>query len=256
MPVATEMQRRSRLDACMHRVDAFSLLILPQGVRSWTRDLERIFLGDFEHQRLLFCKCNNRLTLAVAATRSVPPTPKSVSQPGKPRLVSNASTPAGIPSTRKQAVSQPGTPRNASAANSANTSARASGAASGRTSLASTPRLAGAPEIDGAAGDLAGLHLTPEADEREKEKFKERAVNRVKVEELVKKVKKDEEESGKKGISLIVVGASFAASLLTVTVAATVPMTREEPPADDYRPCRRWQVHPHGSTAIRNRQSL
>jgi elongation factor 1 alpha-like protein len=66
--------------------------------------------------------------------------------------------------------------------------------------------LAGTPELDGAAGDLAGLHLTAEADEREREKFKERAVNRVKVEELVAKVKKDEEESGKKGISLIVVG--------------------------------------------------
>jgi elongation factor 1 alpha-like protein len=60
--------------------------------------------------------------------------------------------------------------------------------------------------------DLAGLHLAEEVDEaereREREKFKERAVNMVKVEELVIKVKKEEEASGRKNISLIVVGES------------------------------------------------
>ena len=50
--------------------------------------------------------------------------------------------------------------------------------------------------------------MSAEADEREKEKYQERAVNRVKVEELVARVRKEEEESGKKGISLIVVGES------------------------------------------------
>lgn len=42
--------------------------------------------------------------------------------------------------------------------------------------------------------------------EREKEKFKERAVLSLKYEELVAKVKKDEAESGRKSLSLIVVG--------------------------------------------------
>ena len=58
--------------------------------------------------------------------------------------------------------------------------------------------------------------MSAEADEREKEKYQERAVNRVKVEELVARVRKEEEESGKKGISLIVVGKScFVCRLLT-----------------------------------------
>lgn len=42
--------------------------------------------------------------------------------------------------------------------------------------------------------------------EREKEKYKERVGLNMKQEELVKKVRKEEEESGKKGVSLIVVG--------------------------------------------------
>lgn len=50
--------------------------------------------------------------------------------------------------------------------------------------------------------------MDDEVDEAEKEKYKERAVLSMKYEELVAKVKKDEEESGKKSISLIVVGMS------------------------------------------------
>ena len=57
---------------------------------------------------------------------------------------------------------------------------------------------------------MAGLHLTEQVDEadleREKEKYKERVGLNMKQEELVNKVRKEEEESGKKGVSLIVVG--------------------------------------------------
>jgi len=64
--------------------------------------------------------------------------------------------------------------------------------------------------------DLEGLHLNDEVDdverEREKERYKERPGLNMKQEELVAKVKKDEEESGKKGISLIVVGEFVVAS--------------------------------------------
>ncbi|KAK4684502.1 elongation factor 1 alpha-like protein, partial [Tremellales sp. Uapishka_1] len=56
--------------------------------------------------------------------------------------------------------------------------------------------------------DLAGLHLDDgeELDDGEKEKYKERAGLGLKQEELLARVKKEEEESGKKGFSLIVVG--------------------------------------------------
>jgi elongation factor 1 alpha-like protein len=57
---------------------------------------------------------------------------------------------------------------------------------------------------------LAGLHLDEEVDEaereRERERYRDRQVMSMKQEELIAKVKKDEEESGKKNISLIVVG--------------------------------------------------
>ena len=60
--------------------------------------------------------------------------------------------------------------------------------------------------------DLSGLHLQDEVDEvereKEQERYKERPVMNMKQEELVSKVKKDEEESGRMGISLIVVGKS------------------------------------------------
>jgi elongation factor 1 alpha-like protein len=64
--------------------------------------------------------------------------------------------------------------------------------------------------------DLAGLHLDDEADEvereREKERYKEKVGLSMKQEELIAKVKQDE-ESGKLNISLIVVGASFALAI-------------------------------------------
>ena len=64
--------------------------------------------------------------------------------------------------------------------------------------------------MTGAQQDLAGLHLEEEADEaeqeRERERFREKPAMSMKQEELIAKVKKDEEESGKQSFSLIVVG--------------------------------------------------
>ena len=56
--------------------------------------------------------------------------------------------------------------------------------------------------------------------EKEKEKFKERQVLSMKYEELVAKVKKDEADSGKKSISLIVVGAFYALTIRTCSMRA------------------------------------
>lgn len=123
---------------------------------------------------------------AVAKT-SGPSTPKSASLPGKPRT-----TPAS--GSKTQARTQPNTPKsNSKAASKAGSSGTAT------------------PSLNVAQQDLAGLHLEEEADEaereREKERFREKPVLSMKQEELVAKVKKDEEESGKQSISLIVVGA-------------------------------------------------
>lgn len=54
--------------------------------------------------------------------------------------------------------------------------------------------------------ELSSLHLADEMDETDAEKFKERPGLSMKQEELVAKVKADEAASGKKAISLIVVG--------------------------------------------------
>lgn len=55
--------------------------------------------------------------------------------------------------------------------------------------------------------DLAGLHLDDQAeDDAEREKYKEQPVLSMKQEELIAKVRKEEEESERKNISLIVVG--------------------------------------------------
>lgn len=79
---------------------------------------------------------------------------------------------------------------------------------SASSSGGSTPKVA--PSLTGAQADLAGLHLDEEVDEAEREKERERYREKpglnMRQEELVAKVKKDEEESGKKSISLIVVG--------------------------------------------------
>lgn len=70
---------------------------------------------------------------------------------------------------------------------------------------------AGTGSVGGVTSDIAGLHLGDQAeDEAEKEKFKEQPGLSMKQEELLAKVRKDEEESDKKNISLIVVGTLSA----------------------------------------------
>ena len=115
-----------------------------------------------------------------------PSTPKSASLPGKPRTTPGSGS-------KTQARTQPNTPKSNSKAPS---KAGSSGTA--------TPNLSGAQQ------DLAGLHLEDEVDEAEKEReverYKERPGLSMKQEELIAKVKIDEEDSGKQNISLIVVG--------------------------------------------------
>lgn len=126
------------------------------------------------------------LTLVVAKVAA--PAQKSVSLPGKPRAqpAAGSSTPRTQPNTPKKASSKTQSVAGSSGAN--------------------TPASSGLPS------ELAGLHLTQEVDEvdadREREKYKEKPGLNMKQEELVAKVRKDEEESGKKGVSLIVVGES------------------------------------------------
>lgn len=70
---------------------------------------------------------------------------------------------------------------------------------------------AGTGSVGGVTSDIAGLHLgDQDEDEAEKEKFKEQPGLSMKQEELLAKVRKDEEESDKKNISLIVVGTLLA----------------------------------------------
>ncbi|KAE8540977.1 hypothetical protein D1P53_002330 [Cryptococcus gattii VGV] len=117
-------------------------------------------------------------------------TAKSASLPGKPRVQHVANQKS------KLAVSQP---------NSPSTSDSKATSKSGSTS--STPRIVGKSNL---STDLEGLHLNEELDEaereREREKFKERQVLSMKQEELIAKAKEEEEKSGKKNVSLIVVG--------------------------------------------------
>ncbi|ORY28311.1 P-loop containing nucleoside triphosphate hydrolase protein [Naematelia encephala] len=119
---------------------------------------------------------------------SQPPSVRSASLPAKSRNQPVASS--SKPST------QPNTPKKSS-------SSKAS------SSGANTPKVA-ASGLTVAQQDLAGLHLDDEMDEaereREKERYKERPGLNMKQEELIAKVKKEEEESGKQNISLIVVG--------------------------------------------------
>jgi elongation factor 1 alpha-like protein len=64
--------------------------------------------------------------------------------------------------------------------------------------------------ITSTTNDIAGLHLGDQAeDEAEREKYKEQPGLSMKQEELLAKVRKDEEESARKNISLIVVGESL-----------------------------------------------
>ena len=97
-----------------------------------------------------------------------------------------------------KSATQPGTTRG---------SARSSKASSSGTRTPTTPGPSG---LSTAQNDLAGLHLGQEADEaeleREREKYKERAALSIKQEDLIAKVKQEEEASGKRNVSLIVVG--------------------------------------------------
>jgi len=86
---------------------------------------------------------------------------------------------------------------------------------SSRGSAASTPQRKGSsaprtPQLSAAQQDLAGLHLSEEVDEeelaRERAKYQETFVPSMKQEEIIAKVRKQEEESGKKNISLVVIG--------------------------------------------------
>ncbi|OCF36633.1 elongation factor 1 alpha-like protein [Kwoniella heveanensis BCC8398] len=101
---------------------------------------------------------------------------------------------ATTPKSKLQPKTQPNSPTTSSKPGSSGTN---------------TPKTSKSP-LTTAQQDLAGLHLGEEADEaereREREKYKERAALNMKTEELVAKVRKEEEESGKQNISLIVVG--------------------------------------------------
>lgn len=150
-----------------------------------------------------------------AAKAKAAQTAKSASLPGKPRVqqVTNQKS--------KLAVSQPNSP-----------SASASKSTSKSGSASSTPRIVGKSNM---STDLEGLHLNEEMDEaerkREKEKFKERQVLSMKQEELIAKAKEEEEKSGKKNVSLIVVGmytrsCAIEGCLLSTAQATSMPVNR------------------------------
>nr|XP_031861143.1 uncharacterized protein CI109_003504 [Kwoniella shandongensis]KAA5528215.1 hypothetical protein CI109_003504 [Kwoniella shandongensis] len=117
--------------------------------------------------------------------------PKSASLPGKPRTPITPSS----SKLKNQPKTQPNSPSTSSKGGSSGTN---------------TPKIAGKSGLTTAQNDLAGLHLDDEVDEaekeRERERYKEKPGLNMKQEELIAKVKKDEEESGKQNISLIVVG--------------------------------------------------
>ena len=95
---------------------------------------------------------------------------------------------------------------------------------------------AGTGSVGGVTSDIAGLHLGDQAeDEAEKEKFKEQPGLSMKQEELLAKVSKDEEESDKKNISLIVVGKDYLLSLWSTLTG---------------RSCRRWEIDVNGSFTV------
>ncbi len=158
-----------------------------------------------------------RLTLMMltVAKASGPSPPKSASLPGKLRT-----TPAS--SSKTQSQTQPSTPKSSS-----------KGASKAGSSGAATP-------LNVAQQDLAGLHLDDETDEaereRERERFKENPGLSMKQEELIAKVKKDEAESGKQSISLIVVGRSCPDSPCSCSSCC--------------RPCRCGEIDIDGSVTV------
>ncbi|OCF45383.1 elongation factor 1 alpha-like protein [Kwoniella heveanensis CBS 569] len=137
----------------------------------------------------LWLRCTCRHFIPSAKAKAA--TQKSASLPGKPRTQANAHS---TPKSKLQPKTQPNSPTTSSKPGSSGTN---------------TAKTSKSP-LTTAQQDLAGLHLGEEADEaereREREKYKERAALNMKTEELVAKVRKEEEESGKQNISLIVVG--------------------------------------------------
>ncbi|TYJ58119.1 hypothetical protein B9479_001215 [Cryptococcus floricola] len=117
---------------------------------------------------------------------------KSVSLPGKPRT-----QPPATHAKSKLAASQPNSPTVSSSKGSSKPG-----------STGGTPRV-GAGK-NGLVNDMEALGLSEEMTEaekeREREKYKEKAVISLKQEELIAKAKEAEEQSGKKNVSLIVVG--------------------------------------------------
>ncbi|WWD01161.1 hypothetical protein V866_008100 [Kwoniella sp. B9012] len=133
---------------------------------------------------------NNQFSAAKAA-KAASVTQKSASLPGKPRTQTGTT-----PKSKLQPKTQPNSPMNSTSKAGSSGSNTPTNKGSGSKS-----------PLTVAQQDLAGLHLDQEVDlEAEKEKYKERAALSMKTEELIAKVRKEEEESGKKNISLIVVG--------------------------------------------------
>ncbi|WVQ69848.1 uncharacterized protein L199_008069 [Kwoniella botswanensis] len=133
---------------------------------------------------------NNQFSAAKAA-KAASITQKSASLPGKPRTQTGTT-----PKSKLQPKTQPNSPVNSTSKAGSSGSNTPTNKGSGSKS-----------PLTVAQQDLAGLHLDQEVDlEAEKEKYKERAALSMKTEELIAKVRKEEEESGKKNISLIVVG--------------------------------------------------
>lgn len=86
------------------------------------------------------------------------------------------------------------------------TSSRGGSVASTPKKGSSTPRT----PLSVAQTDMAGLHLGSEVDEeemaRERAKYQESFVPSMKQEEIIAKVKLAEDATGKKNISLVVIG--------------------------------------------------
>nr|XP_019042466.1 elongation factor 1 alpha-like protein [Kwoniella bestiolae CBS 10118]OCF21396.1 elongation factor 1 alpha-like protein [Kwoniella bestiolae CBS 10118] len=125
------------------------------------------------------------------AAKAASTTQKSASLPGKPRTQTGTT-----PKSKLQPKTQPNSPVNST-----------SKAGSSGTTTPTNKGSGSKSPLSVAQQDLAGLHLEQEVDlEAEREKYKERAALAMKSEELIAKVRREEEESGKKNISLIVVG--------------------------------------------------
>lgn len=118
-----------------------------------------------------------------------------------------------LPAKQRVIGSTPGTPSR-SASNAPSSRAPSSKASSKPGSVASTPRKGAGTPLSLAAQDMASLGLGDSVDEEylraEAEKYREKPVPTLKQEELIAKVKGDEEKTGKKNISLVVVGELHA----------------------------------------------